>query len=112
MEYRKQLKMEYFNLQTDSNAFCVTANTFPDGVLEAHQELQSIVGYNSNRIYLGVSYRNTNGCIIYKAVATKLFPNERNEHKMEHITLKKGTYRCKKVNNFKILFLNSNELSF
>ena len=106
MEYRKQLKMEYFNLQTDSNAFCITANTFPDGVLEAHQELHSIVGYNSNRIYLGVSYRNTNGCIIYKAVAT------RNEHKMEHITLKKGTYRCKKVNNFKILFLNSNELPF
>lgn len=104
--------MEYFNLQTDSNAFCVTANTFPDGVLEAHQELHSFVAYNSNRSYFGLSYINSKGCITYKAVATKLFPNEKNEFQMEHITLKKGTYRCKSVNNFKILILNCNELSF
>lgn len=104
--------MEYFNLQTDSTVFCVTATSFPDGVLKAHQDLYSFVTYDSNRMYFGVSYRNQNGIITYKAVATKLFPNEANTPKMENVILKKGKYYCKRINNFKILFLDQSQLLF
>jgi hypothetical protein len=61
--------MDNYNFQKDVVTFCVTAASFPEGITEAHQQLQALLPINDRRDYFGVSYPDQNGIMIYKAAA-------------------------------------------
>jgi len=59
--------METINLDKDINVLCVTAKSFPDGIMEAFDQLHSIVPIAQKGRQFGISRPNRNGEIIYKA---------------------------------------------
>lgn len=93
--------MEDFILNEDIDVFCVTAKSFPDKVLEAHQTLHGLIDFNPNRRYFGLSRPGENGKIVYKAAAEELFPGELSEHQLEKFRISNGTYHAILVPDFK-----------
>ena len=51
----------------DITAICVSAESFPEGVLAAHKKLHSLVTYSPDRKYFGISYPVGPGEIMYLA---------------------------------------------
>ena len=92
--------MDTFNLEEDIEVFCVTARSFPDDVLEAHQTLHALVPYSPERKYFGISYPDAPGHIIYKAAAEELVPGDLSKHGLEKFVIKKGKYICILINDF------------
>jgi len=91
--------METLLLDNDINVFYVTANSFPDGILAAHQKLHSLIQFSKNRKYLGIS-RPENGAIVYRAAAEELTAGEAEKLNCEKLVLKKGKYNYITVNNY------------
>lgn len=83
--------MEKYILSSDISVFCVTAKSFPDGVLQAHQELHSLVPFSNDRRYFGISrpYKDT---IVYKAAAEEMHQGEAKKLGCEPFTIKNGHY--------------------
>jgi hypothetical protein len=71
LNFNKGMRMEKFMLNNNIKVFCVTAKSFPYGVLEAHQTLHSLAPYTKERKYFGKS-RPVNGVIVYKSAAEEL----------------------------------------
>lgn len=84
--------MEYFNLENDITVYYVTASSYPDGVLAAHQQMHGYVAYNEKRNYFGISAHDKTGTIIYKSAAEELEKSEFSKHNLEQFVIKKGTY--------------------
>ena len=86
------MQMETVQLASDIQLFCVTAKSFPDGVLEAHQTLHALFPYNNKRKYFGISWPDKSGNIIYKAAAEELVTGELANHNLETKTIPGGNY--------------------
>ncbi|MBI3519007.1 MAG: transcriptional regulator [Bacteroidetes bacterium] len=84
--------MEYLNLEKDITVFYVTASSYPEGVLAAHQQMHGYVTYNEKRNYFGISAPDKTGTIIYKSAAAELEKGEFSKHHLEQFVIKKGTY--------------------
>ena len=65
--------METITLNNDIKVFYITAKSFPDGVLDAHNKLHALVPFSTDRKYFGIS-RPENGTIYYKAAAEEINP--------------------------------------
>jgi hypothetical protein len=63
--------METIILDKDIKVFYVTASTFPEGILAAHQTLHAKIPYSTERKYFGISRPENNGKIVYRAAAEK-----------------------------------------
>jgi hypothetical protein len=83
--------METTTLDQDIKIFYMTAKSFPEGVLEAHQKLHALIPYSTERRYFGLS-RPENGTILYKAAAEEMQPGEAEKLKCDTLTIKKGSY--------------------
>jgi hypothetical protein len=90
-------KMENFTLENDINVICVTAASFPAGILPAFEKLHSLV--SGNRKSYGIS-RPDKGTITYKAAAEELSAVEAEQLNLERFTLKKGTYISIDIHDF------------
>ena len=86
------LDMEIFTLEDDIKVFCETAKSFPDGILKAHQELESILTCAKQRRYFGISSRNAKGIIIYDAAAEEIYQGEAEELGCEKFVIQSGQY--------------------
>ena len=75
--------------------FYVEANSFPDGVLEAHQKLHTLIPYSENRKYFGISNPDKSGTFICRAAAEELIDKE-----VETLVLKKGNYKSFVIKNY------------
>ncbi|QPH41332.1 transcriptional regulator [Pedobacter endophyticus] len=64
--------MEKYTLHNNITLLCETATSFPDGVLAAHQKLHRLFPPGQNRRYFGISRRNGQREIIYKAAVEKI----------------------------------------
>jgi predicted transcriptional regulator YdeE len=84
--------METFDLENDFIVFCNKAQSFPEGVLLAHQTLHKLVEYNPRRNYFGISYPQQGGEIIYFAAAEEIEENELQKHQLTPLTIAKGSY--------------------
>jgi len=84
--------MEMFTLENDIKVFCETAKSFPDGILKAHQELESIISFSKQRRYFGISNRNAKGIIIYDAAAEEIYQGEAEELGCEKFVIQSGQY--------------------
>ncbi|RZK41811.1 MAG: transcriptional regulator [Pedobacter sp.] len=91
--------MEKFNLTEDIRVYYVNAESFPDGVLAAHQSLHALVPFSAERRYFGLS-RMENGEIIYKAAADELTLGDLSEHNLESMMIPAGNYQCIMIEDF------------
>jgi len=92
--------METIFIEKDINVFCITATSFPNGVLEAHQKLHKMIPFSEERRYFGLS-RPENGKIVYKAAAEELVKDEEENNEFESFVIERGNYRTVTVLNFK-----------
>ena len=92
--------MEKFTLEDDIKVFCETAKSFPDGIMEAHKELESIISCSKQRRYFGISSRNAKGIIIYDAAAEEIYQGEAEELGCEKFVIESGQYISLLVENY------------
>ncbi len=83
--------MQKFILDRDITIYCNKANSFPDGVLEAHQQLHKLVPFSFERNYFGIS-RKENNIIVYKAAAEELEEGDLSNFGLESFTILQGVY--------------------
>lgn len=84
--------METITLNQDILTYCVTADSFPDGVQKAHETLHNMFLYDIHRNYFGFSWPDKNGNLIYKAAAEELHAGELAKHQLETKTIPAGKY--------------------
>jgi hypothetical protein len=96
--FSKIKTMEKYNIDKDINVVCITAATFPNGVMAAHQAVHAKYPGGNNRRFFGISRPDRTGTIIYKAAA-ELLPGETADG-LETFTIKKGTYLGRYIHNF------------
>ena len=84
--------MDPYFLNTDINVLCVTANSFPDGIKPAFDELNSLIQSPEPRKIFGISYGDGKDNIIYKAAAEQKSEGEADKLGCESFTIKKGEY--------------------
>ena len=92
--------MNNYSLDKDITLMYVTATSFPDGVMAAHQQLHAKIPSNAERKYYGISNPDQSGNIIYKAAAEEMYAGEAAEKGLETFILKSGEYACILVSNY------------
>lgn len=91
--------METITFDHDIPVMYLTASSFPEGIMEAHEKLHKIVPYSVDRKYFGIS-RPENGPIVYRAAAEEKFPGEAEKLGLDKLILKKGEYASITVNDY------------
>lgn len=91
--------MEKIVWDNDLVVFCVQARSFPEGVLEAHQKLHTLIPFSKERRYFGIS-RPESGKIAYKAAAEEMVEGEGSKLNCETVVLKRGTYVAETLFDF------------
>ena len=92
--------MEIFNLDTDIKVLCVTAKSFPDGIMEAFDQLHSIVPVTEKGRQFGISWPNESGKIVYKAAMEEIQDGEAELLGCEPFVIKEGKYLFIDRNDF------------
>ena len=90
--------MKKYTIDKDITVACVTAASFPAGVMAAHEAVHAKFAADGNRRFFGISHPGKTGNIIYKAAAA-LLPGE-NSDGLEVFTIKKGIYLSKYIAGF------------
>ena len=88
--------MEQFAIDKDIHVLCITATSFPDGVMAAHQKIHAIA---PGRKYYGLS-RPEKGEICYKAAAEELHDGEAEAKNCEPFTIPAGKYTGLDIKDF------------
>ncbi|MBB6236004.1 hypothetical protein HDC90_000610 [Pedobacter sp. AK013] len=94
--------MEEYILNEDIKVMCITAESFPNGVLAAHQKLHALFPPGKQRRYFGISRPNGKREIIYKAAVEEIADDEIGKFGVETFIIKKGTFISELVPNFMI----------
>jgi hypothetical protein len=92
--------METITFDKDITVFYKTASSFPEGVLEAHQQVHALVPFSINRKYFGISRPENGKVIVYRAAAEELEPGEGIRLHCDTLVLKKGNYACITINDY------------
>ena len=87
-------------LETDIIVTCLTAKSFPDGITEAFEKLDSIIPSSENRRHFGISQPNENNVIIYKAAIEEQHKGEAEKLGLESFVIQKGQYIYLDVKNY------------
>ena len=91
--------METTMVDKDIKVFYITATSFPQGILGAHEKLHSLIPFSTERKYFGVS-RPENGAIVYRAAAEEINEGEAERLQCETLVLKKGSYISLILNDY------------
>ncbi|MES2679034.1 MAG: transcriptional regulator [Bacteroidota bacterium] len=96
--------METLIFDQDLKVLYVTARSFPDGIMAAHEQLHKLVPPGALRKYFGLSRpepdSNPPGTIVYKAAAEELTPGEAEKYNCGTLLLRKGKYACLNVKDY------------
>jgi hypothetical protein len=92
--------METITFDKDIKIMYITASSFPDGVLAAHQKLHSLIPFSTDRKYFGISRPENGDAIVYKAAAEELESGEAEKLNCETMVLKKGNYLSITINDY------------
>jgi hypothetical protein len=92
--------METIIFNKDIKVLYVPAKTFPDGILEAHKKLHSLIPFSIDRKFFGIS-RPENGVITYKAAAEEINKGEAETLNSETMILRKGRYASMTIKDFR-----------
>lgn len=91
--------MQQFTLNEDISVLYVQADSFPDGITAAFDQLFTILPKNNDRIIFGISHLY-DGQIIYKAGAEQKPGDEAIQTALKSLTIRKGVYISQLVKNF------------
>lgn len=91
--------METITFDHDIKLFYITAKSYPEGIMEAHQKLHNLVPFSTDRKYFGIS-RPEHGVIVYRACAEEIYPGDSEKLNCEPIFLKKGEYICLTIHDY------------
>jgi predicted transcriptional regulator YdeE len=94
------MTMEFFEIENNIPVICVTATSFPGGVMEAFKKLNNKINGKKGRTEFGISYMDNKGQIIYKAAVNELEKDEAEKLGIESFTIRKGTYLSEIVKDF------------
>jgi len=97
-------------IEKDMQIYCLTVKSFPDGIVEAHQNLHKNILPVKGRNYYGISYCNEKDEIIYKAGAEEIKANEFKHLELETFIAKKGSYISITVTNYENNISNIKEV--
>lgn len=92
--------METIKLVKDIPVFYITAKSFPEGIVEAHEKLHSLVPFTKSRNYFGISRPEHGGAIIYKAAAEEKEQDESRKFNLKTLTIRKGDYVQETIKNY------------
>ena len=92
--------MEIKILEQDIKVFYITANSFPQGIGEAIQKLQSLFTFSKERKIFGLSRPENNKGIVYRAAAQELFEGEAEKLNCDTLIIPKGKYIAILVNEY------------
>jgi hypothetical protein len=92
--------MENYSLKNDLKVFCVTAKSFPDGILQAFLTLEKMLPSIEDRTFFGLSYMK-DGTIVYKAAVLESYEGEGEKNGCETFTIKKGEYLTETIVNWR-----------
>ncbi|QIL38709.1 transcriptional regulator [Pedobacter sp. HDW13] len=92
--------METYIIEEDIKVLCITASSFPDGVLAAHQQLHALFPPNKQRMYFGISRPDATRKVIYKAAVTEMAEEAGKNPDLEYFTIKKGDYISELIPDF------------
>lgn len=92
--------IEIFNIGKEIKVYCSIAESFPDGILAAHQKLHDKISFSKERRYFGIS-RPENGVIVYKAAAEVLKEDINDKMDYEFFDIEKGKYVCITIVNYR-----------
>ncbi|HRN69673.1 MAG TPA: hypothetical protein PLS49_00680 [Candidatus Woesebacteria bacterium] len=81
---------EIYTLNEPITVYCVTAESFPDGLSKAFEKLESIAPSAENRKTFSISWGGTS--ITYKAATAELFEGELKNKGLEEFTIRSGNY--------------------
>jgi len=90
--------MNHFSLKDDINVFCVKVKSFPEGILEAFEDIKKLVPDSTGRTLYGIS-SPVDGVIVYKAAITEMFPGEGKNFNCESFVIPKGDYSVQPLHN-------------
>jgi len=93
-------RMEEYILNEDIKVMYITAESFPNGVLAAHQKLHTLFPADKNRKYFGISRPNEKSLIIYKAAVEEITDGEAEKNGLETFTIKKGMFISELIPDF------------
>ncbi len=93
--------MEIQNLKDNIKVFYVKAPSFPDGIMDAYQKLNSLLPSEAGRTFFGISHGAQNGSIICMAAVEESFPGEAEKLGCDTFIIKKGYYLCETLVNWK-----------
>ena len=92
--------MKPYFLNSDINVLCVTASSFPDGIMAAFDKLNSLIQSSAPRRVFGISYGDGDKNIIYKAAAEENSTDEAARLGCERFTIEKGEYISEHIEDF------------
>ena len=84
--------MEKYFLENNIKVFCVTADSFPHGILKAHQTLRALLLTTKDRNFFGISFPGREGSIVYKAAVQEAYDGEAEKLNCETFIIHKGPY--------------------
>ena len=92
--------MKPYFLNPDINVLCVTASSFPDGIMAAFNKLNSLVQEPGSRRVFGISYGDGNKNTIYKAALEENSADEAARFGCERFKIEKGEYISEYIEDF------------
>ena len=92
--------MEVIALDDDITVLCITAKSFPNGIVEAHATLTKLVPFSRDRNFFGISRPEGSKGIIYRAAAEEVTPGEAQKLGCDTLVLKKGRYISLTINEY------------
>jgi hypothetical protein len=92
--------MEEIMIVQSCLVFFIKADSFPSGVQEAHKKLWSILPDAEERSFYGISNRDINGSIIYRAATKEMYRGEAGIYECEVFEIKKGIYLAQTLRDF------------
>ena len=94
--------LETMIIEKDIKVYYVTANSFPEDILTAHQTLHSKIPFSKERRYFGLSRpEKENDGIVYKAAAEQIQDDLEKDYQLDTFIIEKGTYKCITISNYK-----------
>src|SRR6185369_6681745 len=84
--------METITLGKDITVMYVTAASYPQGIMAAHEKLHSIIPFSTSRKYFGLSRPEDHNGIVYRAAAEQIEEGEAKKYQLETLVIKKGNY--------------------
>lgn len=87
-------------IEKDIPVLCATVKTFPDGIMEAYDQIEKAFPDRKGRLFYGLSKPNLQGIIVYKAAIEQKSDEEAEKFGLEKFIIPAGTYVYEDVVDF------------